>query len=144
VYVGELYFGGVNKVNVYTGNVASVVPSFGYYGRGAAGLLPVDGFLFVAGGGTLLGQQPQFYVYDKTTGTQVAACPPPYNVTASLFNDLVVVGPKAYFTDSQYNALVVADVAAAKKGRCVLSSIPLPVDQFFDPNYKKLMANGML
>lgn len=142
VYVGELYFGGVNKANLFTGKVTSVVPSFGYYGRGAAGLLPVDGYLFVAGGGTLLGQEPKFYVYKIATGDQVVACSPPYNVTASLFNDVVVVGRKAYFTDSQYNALIVADVEAAKKGSCDLSYIPLPEAEFFDPNYKKLMANG--
>ncbi len=132
-------YGGVNKVNIITGKRTSViVPSYAFLARSAEGLQPTYGYLFVAGAGTHLGLQPQFFVYDLESGEEFSACSPWLLSHERRGNR----GSEGLFHRLQYNALIVADAAAAKMGRCDLSPIPLPADQFFDPNFKKLMADG--
>jgi len=51
MYVTEMLYGGVKKVNILNGEVEQVVPSFGFRERGARGIVLEQDHLFVAGGG---------------------------------------------------------------------------------------------
>jgi hypothetical protein len=100
-----------------TGEGQVVVPP--QEGRIAVGLA-VDvrsNFIFVAGGGPLLGPIPgSAYVYDAQTGVQLAE----YPLDGVFINDVVITRDAAYFTDS---------------GRPVLYKVPLgPRGELPDPS----------
>ena len=74
MFVSEVLFGGVKKVNVKTGETEQVVPSFPFLQRGGVGLAYHDNALFVAGGGNTAGLSvpAMLYVYD--VGNRKGAC----------------------------------------------------------------------
>ncbi|NCF67289.1 MAG: superoxide dismutase [Chloroflexi bacterium] len=116
-YVGSLLHGGVYGGDLRTGEGQVVVPP--QEGRIAVGLA-VDvrsNFIFVAGGGPLLGPIPgSAYVYDAQTGVQLAE----YPLDGVFINDVVITRDAAYFTDS---------------GRPVLYKVPLgPRGELPDPS----------
>jgi sugar lactone lactonase YvrE len=141
VYTSELFFGGIKKVNLETGEFEQIVEPYGYFARGAVGLKYYKGAIFAAGAGPQLGVPGLLYVYDSETGEEIAACAPP---GISLFiNDLVVYKGKVYVTDSGVNTIFVVDADAALKGECIVSSIELPEELFLDTT-GQFLANGIV
>jgi hypothetical protein len=138
MFTTELFFGGVKKVDVVTGVIEQVVPSFGYFERAAVGISYYQGALFVAGAGPFIGVGASLYVYDAETGTEIAACTPDF--AAVLLNDVTVLNGKAYLTDSFVNKIMVVDADAALNGECIVESIDLP--EFFISD-DSIRTNGM-
>jgi hypothetical protein len=142
MYVTEMLHGGVKKVNVLTGMVEQVVPSYLFLERGARGIALEHEHLFVAGGGVPDGTPLMVYVYDESSGTEVAACAPEGD-DWYLLNDIAILGDFAYVTDSKYSKLFVLDVAAALKGACKVFSIKTPSYYFLqDSMEKKSCSSG--
>jgi len=151
--VSELFYGGINSVNLATGDVAQVVPSAGFKERGTLGMWydSDTGIIFAAGGGATFGTPAKMYAFDALTGDVVADCSPSYDNPSALFNDVAVVDGTAYFTDSFTTTITKMDVAAAKNGDCALSYIALPNDlcgESFCLNgilpYDSMGLNGLL
>lgn len=140
IFVSEMLFGGIKEVNVITGEIKQVVPSFGFKERGAHGIIESGGKLFVAGGGGSDGTPPKFYVYDAVTGAEIAACDPEGD--ASLLNDIAIVGDYAYLTDSFYNKLMVVNIPKALEGICDVFSIRTPEEYFLADDASDTRANG--
>lgn len=92
IYAGSRDDGSIWKGDVRTGEGEVLVA--GQAGRVAVGIKVERGFLFVSGGGT-----GNAYVYDATTGEEVAA----YDLTdgPAFINDVTVTRDAAYFTNSQ-------------------------------------------
>lgn len=92
IYAGSRADGSVWKGDLRTGEGDILVE--GQAGRVAVGIKVDRGFLFVSGGGT-----SNAYVYDATTGEEVAA----YDLTdgPAFINDVTVTRDAAYFTNSQ-------------------------------------------
>jgi sugar lactone lactonase YvrE len=94
-YAGELFTGDIFRGDLRTGSAAKFIDAPA--GRNALGLkadVPRH-LLFVAGGFT-----GQAYVYDLRTGADVAVLQLADPGTASVINDVVVVGGAAWFTES--------------------------------------------
>ena len=74
--VSELFYGGINSVNLATGDVAQVVPSAGFKERGTLGMWydSDTGIIFAAGGGAYFGTPAKMYAFDALTGDVVADC----------------------------------------------------------------------
>lgn len=90
-YVGSIPTGAIVRGDLRTGEVSPFVPA--QEGRNSIGLSLRNDMLFVAGGST-----GQAYVYDATTGAELAMF---QLVTGSTFvNDVVATEEAAYFTDS--------------------------------------------
>jgi hypothetical protein len=126
MYVTEMLYGGVKKVNILNGEVVQVVPPYGFRERGARGIVLEQDHLFVAGGGVPDGTPLMMYVYDAYNGEEITSCAPPGSDDWYLLNDIAIHGDYAYVTDPYYNKLLVMDVAAALKGTCNVSSIKTP------------------
>jgi hypothetical protein len=143
VYTSEVFFGGIKKVNLETGEYKQIVEPYGYLARGAGGLKYYEGAIFAAGAGPQLGIPGLLYVYDSETGEEIVACAPP---GISLFlNDLIVYKGKVYVTDSSVNTIFVVDADAALKGECIVSSIELPEELFLDATGTgQFFANGIV
>ena len=142
MFVTEMLYGGIKAVNVVTGEIQQVVPSYGFLERGAYGVIYHEGALFVAGGGIPDGTPVMMYVYDAATGEEIASCSPDGD-GYYLLNDVAILGDYAYVTDSFYNKLMKVDVAAALEGNCVVSSIETPAEYFLaDPIESGPRANG--
>jgi len=141
MFVTEMLYGGVKKVDILTGEIEQIVPSYGFLERGAYGILYHNDALFVAGGGVPDGTPVMLYLYDAETGEEIAACAPVGD--AYLLNDVAILGNYAYVTDSYYNKLMVVDVEAALAGSCDVFSIKLPSEYFLaDPPESFPRANG--
>jgi sugar lactone lactonase YvrE len=141
IYTSELFYGGIKKVNLETGEYEQIVEPYGYLVRGAAGLKYYKGAIFVAGIGPQAGLPGLLYVYDSETGEEIVACAPP---GISLFlNDLIVYKGKVYVTDSGVNTIFVVDADAALKGECIVSSIELPEELFLSTT-GQFLANGIV
>jgi hypothetical protein len=140
MFVSEMLYGGIKKVNVLTGEIEQVVPSYGYKERGAYGVIQHGDALFVAGGGIPDGTPTKLYVYDADTGEEIVSCDPAWY--AFLLNDVAILGKKAYVTDSYYNTLMVVDVAKALEGKCDVSSLRTPGDIFKATDEYGPRANG--
>lgn len=142
MYVTEMLFGGVKKVNVLTGEVEQVVPSYGFRERGAYGIVQYENALFVAGGGVSDGTPLMVYVYDAEKGKEIAACAPEGD-DWYLLNGIAILGDYVFVTDSFCNKLLVMDIAAALKGTCNVFSIRTPSEYFLaDPPESFPRANG--
>lgn len=143
MFVTEMLFGGVKKVNILTGEIVQVVPSYGFRERGAYGIAYYEDYLFVAGGGVPDGTSAMLYVYDAKTGEEVVACSP--NGDAYLLNDVAIVGDYAYVTDSFYNKIMVMDVEVALEASCDgIFSIETPAEYFLADKTSFPRANGKL
>jgi hypothetical protein len=132
----EFGYGGIKKVNILTGEISQVVPSYGFTKRGSLGLEYYEGHVFVAGGGF----DPKLFVYQVENGTQVAACAP--ESETSFLNDVAIVGNYAYVTNSINNTIMVVDVAKALLGVCDVLSIETPAE-LFQSQDGEFLANGM-
>lgn len=100
--------------------------------RTASGMWLANGGLFVAGGRAPRGAPPgtlaSLYVYNTTTGADIAVCT--MGVDGSSLNDVIAVAGTAFVTDSARPSLYAIDVARAVAGECVVVPIPLPADIF--------------
>lgn len=137
--VSELFYGGVLLVNLDTGNVTQLVQSLAFGSRAGIGIHYAQGHIFMAGGGPALGfASASVTVFDPTQADPVV-------VTCSsdqggFFNEVAIVGNVAYITDSLVNQLWALNIPEAIAGNCVLSSIPLPADEFAVEG--EFMSNG--
>lgn len=129
MYVTEMLYGGIKKVNVLTGDVEQLVSSGEYLARGAYGIVEHQDALFVAGGGVPNGTPLMVYVYDTTSGEEIAACAPEDDGWY-LLNDIAILGDYAYVTDSYYNKIMVLNVTAALNGTCESFAIKTPSHLF--------------
>jgi sugar lactone lactonase YvrE len=141
VYTSEIFYGGIKKVNLETGESEQIVEPFGYFVRGGFGMDYYKGAIFVAGGGPGAGLPGLLYVYDSETGEDIAACAPTGNV--GVLNDVIVYEGKAYVTDSAVNSIMVVDADAALKGECIVSSIELSEELFLSTT-GEFLANGIV
>lgn len=125
MYTSELFYGGIKAVNVLTGTVQQVVPSFGpLTDRAAIGLTYFGHAIFAAGAGPQVGLPAAVHVYDATTGADVVSC---VVGEGGFFNDLLVVDETLYVTDSTSSSLYVFDaMAMLKDGICDYHTITLP------------------
>lgn len=129
MFVTEMLYGGVKKVNVLTGEVEQVVPSYGFLERGASGVTYYENALFVAGGGSPIGTPVMLYVYNAETGEEIASCAPVGN-EYHMLTDVTIVGDSVYVTDSRLNKLMVVNVKAAMDGDCVVEYVETPAEYF--------------
>jgi hypothetical protein len=127
-YITNLAYGGVRRLDVTTGTLATVVPNQPFWERGAVNVAYALGVLVVTGGGSVYGWRGAVYVYDAETGTEMAACLPSGDPARYLHGIAVVDDTMAYVTDSQRNVLMRLDINAAINGECIVASIPLTVE----------------
>jgi hypothetical protein len=129
-YVTNLAFGGVRRLDVTTGTLATVVPNQPFWERGAVNVAysSLLGVLIVTGGGSVFGWRGAVYVYDAETGTEMAACLPSGDPARYLNGIAILDETMAYVTDSQRNVLTRLDINAAINGECIVDSIPLTVE----------------
>ena len=115
LYVTNVLFGGVRKVDVTNGTVTEVVPNGAHLDRTAVAIAYHNGALFVAGGtgSATLGSVGAVYVYDAATGRELVSCSPG-SVAASFLNGIAIVGAVAYATDPQRNRLLLPIRASSK------------------------------
>ena len=141
VYVTNILYGGVRKVDVMTNETTEIVPNVGYFERVVLGLQYDDGYLFVCGSGPAFGANESIvYVFDAENGEEVAACTS-IDTPGQLWNDITILDGTGYITDSRLSVLYTLDVEAAKDGECVVGTIDLP-EQFFLSVDSANMANG--
>ena len=147
LFVSEVLFGGVQRVNVLTGERKQIVPSFGLYRRGALGLAYYNGTLVVAGGGETdapFSPPASLYVYDAETGTELAQCAPSEDEGFVFLNDVTMIDSYAYVTDWYINKIMVVDVEAALDGDCVVKYIETPAEYFLSTPDTFPRANGKI
>jgi hypothetical protein len=128
LYISELYFGGIYKLNMTSGMVDHLVPSFDFFQRPSAGLAYSRNTLFVAGLGPAFGVDAAIHVYNAESGDQMVSCEPPFSTGQIL--DITIVGDTAYATDSFLNQLIAMNVDDAIHGICNITSIFLPFNSF--------------
>lgn len=143
VFVSELLFGGVRKVDLETGEVEQVVESPGFATRGSNGLWYSHGAIWVAGTGPGSGfpLDAAVYVYDANSGEEIAACT---FEGGGFVNDVVVAGDTLFATDSTLPAIYTLNVDAALNGECLTGTIDLPPDVFTSTGFGEFKANGIV
>jgi sugar lactone lactonase YvrE len=94
-YSGSLADGDVVTVDLHTGDVTPLVDNAPTDGRMAVGLAVDKSLLLVAGGFTGMA-----FVYDATTGAEIAELQLTDPTGGTFINDVVVAGDSAWFTDS--------------------------------------------
>lgn len=127
LFVTQFCYGGVSSVNIVTGEIKEIVPKKGFLERGGIGIAYTGEAFIVAGSGpTPLGfSQTAVYVYDATTGEDIATCVPLVG-DEGFMNDIAIVDGKAYITDTNTPNLMVMDIdLAVKEGVCDVSSIDI-------------------
>lgn len=143
LFFTNLFYGGVQMVDVSTGDISEVVPNYGYFERAGVGLIYDDGFLFVCGAGPPFGlNETALHVYDVSTGEEVVTCTS--EEPGFFFNDIAISGGVGYITDSQYPGLTTLDIDAAKTGECVVGTVDLPPEIFLSEDPNVFVANGKL
>ena len=135
----EIYYGGINAINVVDGTVTEILPSPGFGVRSTVGILYDDGVLYAAGGGPLVSVEAAFRAFEASTGTLLAECLIPGN-SSSFINDVAVMDGLAYITDSFRSELLVYDTADLKNGVCNPTTIVL--ESPFPPTTSAITANG--
>lgn len=139
-FIANLAFGGVRRLDIATGRLATVVPDQPYWERGAVGLAYALGMLVVSGGGSVFGWPGSVTVYDAETGVELASCLPSGD-PARLLNGVAVVNDTAYITDSQRSVLMRLDINGARNGECITSSVPLIVVDYNNNNVDLFSTN---
>ena len=119
VYAGSLATGAVWKGDLRTGAGGVLVPP--HDGRVAVGLKQSSGLLFVAGGPT-----GQAYVYDATTGEEVASYQ--LAVSGSFINDVTITKDDAWFTDSFHAMLYRIPLKSGHPATTQAIAVPLTGD----------------
>jgi hypothetical protein len=140
VFVSELLFGGVKSVNVTSGAVDQIVPSYGYMERPAAGLWSYKDSIVVTGLGPMFGVDARLYVHSTKTGELLASCLP--DIGGGLLSDVTVMDGIAYATDSRINQIVAMDMEDAIAGKCSVSTIILPSNEFYGEDDGEIFAAG--
>jgi outer membrane protein assembly factor BamB len=135
IFVGSIPSGQIYEADILTGQGRVLVDSVA--GRNSIGLKVDDlGRLFVAGG-----QTGQAYVYDATTGADIAVFT--LAVGTTFINDVIVTPQAAWFTDSQnpvlYRVPINPDGSLGTPAE--VTSVPLSGDIQFVPD--QFNANGI-
>ncbi|MFJ2215416.1 superoxide dismutase [Streptomyces sp. NPDC101062] len=136
-YMGSRANGAVYRTDLRTGEGSVLYP--GETGTAAVGVeLDEDGLLYVAGGG---GGSAR--VLDTRTGRLVATYQPT-PATGHFINDVILLGDRAWFTDSRDSVLygVPRGRARAAGGREEIRSLPLGGDWVQTPEVNN--ANGIV
>ena len=136
MYTSELLFGGIKSVDVVTGQVTQVVPSFGFGVRAALGLWYAEGVIYAGGAGELFGPPAAVHAYDAHTGQEIVTCTP---ASAVFVNDVIEYNGYLFATDSFLNEVLVFDVGAMLHGDCSYNVIVLP-EAFVGDGFR---ANGI-
>lgn len=151
LFVSELVFGGIRKVNLFTGEVTQLVDSSrfasgeAFQQRAAGGMHYAHGAIWAAGVGVPFGLPATLYVYDALTGADIVQCP---IAGAGFINDVTESEGTVYATDSLVNVLWTFDVDAALAGECTVKGYTLPAhlfqggDPFVDP--APFRSNGIV
>ena len=141
VYVSEFLYGGIKRINVTSGAMEQIVSSYGYLERPIGGLVYYNNTLVAAGLGAMFdANQAKLYVHDATTGNEIVSCTPPVNV--GVINDVTIMDDIAYATDGRINQLIVMDMHDAIAGKCSITSIQLPANEFFSDDAGEIRAAG--
>jgi hypothetical protein len=131
LYISELLFGGVLKLNISSGMIDH------------GGLAYYRETLIVAGLGQNYDVEPCIHVYHAITGDEIISCEPDF--PAKEIMDVTVLGNMAYATDSMLNQIVAMNIDEAIKGICNVVSIELPVNDFLSDEDAPLeFATGTL
>jgi DNA-binding beta-propeller fold protein YncE len=146
MYITNLFYGGIRRLDVATGTVAGLVPDGPYFAKLAIGLAYyADGdALIVAGAGSRVGLIGNVTVYDAASGIELIACgPSDDDGPADFLNDVTMIDDIAYVTDSGRNRLMTMNVTAALvAGECDVGSVVLPEADFTPANEGDFIANG--
>lgn len=139
--VAQIYLGGIDAINLETGDVQEIVPSAAFGTRPLLGLWHEPGAIIAAGGGPIVGPGVNTTVYmfsdDEGSGELLLEC----DVDGVFLNDLTVSGETLYITDSVVNVLHALNLTAASEGECVAEKIELPEE--FQASGFDFRANGI-
>jgi sugar lactone lactonase YvrE len=135
LFVGSIPTGAVWAGDARSGSGDILVPA--HAGRSAIGIKVDRGRIFVAGGET-----GQGYVYDASTGADLASYQLAPLGVETFVNDVVVTRDAAYFTDSINQQLYVLPLGhhRALPGQSDVRILPLTGDLVFGPGFN---ANGI-
>jgi outer membrane protein assembly factor BamB len=120
IYVGSIPTGRVLEIDTKTGDVTEAVPAREDHAATGLKYDRREDRLFVSGGPT-----GKAFVYDASTGDELAA----FQLTAAgqptFINDVVLTRSRAYFTDSRQPAIYAVDRDLSSVTRVELSGFPM-------------------
>lgn len=133
LYISELLYGGILKVELLSGNVSHIVQPYSFYERPSGGLAYAENTLFVAGLGPNYGVEPGIHLYSALTGDYITTCRPDFPTGQIM--DVTIFGDMAYATDAMINQIISVNINDAMHGICTMTSIRLPVESFISDEF---------
>lgn len=140
IYISELLYGGIIKLNISSGEMEHAVSSFDFFERPSGGLAYYKDYLVVAGLGPTYDVEPCLHVYNVKNGDAIISCQP--NFPTGQIMDVTVVENTAYATDSTVNQIVSMNMDDASEGKCNMTSIKLPNSFLSDEEEPIDLATG--